>query len=108
VVAGVELAPKVAVKTISDALVPAAEGGAPADGRTDAVPAEGATARLISAPAVGLSEESAAPAAVQEARATHGLPAPLSSPLGGVLVVALVSFVVAGSYCTWLLLFGRQ
>jgi hypothetical protein len=110
VVAGVELAPKVAVKTVADALPADAEGGAaPVDGRAEAVATEeGVTARLIRAPAVGLSDESAAPAAVQESRTTSGLPGPLTSPLGGVLIVALVSFVVAGSYCTWLLLFGRR
>jgi hypothetical protein len=109
VVAGAELVPKVAVKTIAEALPADAEGGAAlVDGRDEAISAEGVTARLIRTPAVGLSEESAAPAAAQESGADRGLPAPLSSPIGGVLVVALVSFVVAGSYCTWLLLFGRR
>jgi hypothetical protein len=39
---------------------------------------------------------------------SRSIPEPLRSPLGGVLVAALVAFVAGGSYCGWLLLGGRR
>jgi hypothetical protein len=98
----------VAVKTIPEAIGLGGDAEVAAPGESEAGPAATGTARLVSAPADdGRSDEAAAPA-TRSAGTSSGLPEPLTSPLGGVLLAALVSFVVAGSYCGWLLLGGRR
>jgi hypothetical protein len=113
--AGTLLEPKVAVKTIPEALglVVAQGGSGPAPGGgADGPPAadvEGTgTARLVSASGDGERADEAAAPATRSTGTSRGLPEPLTSPLGGILLAALVSFVVAGSYCGWLLLGGRR
>jgi hypothetical protein len=53
------------------------------------------------------AEPAAAPVAARRTGLTRSLPEAVRSPLGGILLAALVSFVVAGSYCGWLLLARR-
>jgi hypothetical protein len=107
------LVPKVAVKTIPSALALAAgeergpDGGSPSSAEV-AGSSSGDSARLISAADAGdRAEQAAAPVASRRTGLTRDLPEAVRSPLGGILLAALVSFVVAGSYCGWLLLARR-
>jgi hypothetical protein len=101
----------VAVKTIPSAGRPAVDGEAgSSDGSEQGAEAgETRSTRLISAPAPAEpSEGGATPVAARSTGTSRTIPEPLRSPLGGVLVAALVAFVAGGSYCGWLLLGGRR
>jgi hypothetical protein len=107
----VALPPKVAVKTIPSAGRPAVDGeaGSSEVGGEGTGAGDTRTTRLISAPAPAEpSEGGATPVAARTAGSSRSIPEPLRSPLGGVLVAALVAFVAGGSYCGWLLLGGRR
>jgi len=110
----VVLQPKVAVKTIPSARLLVDDGGGSPDGgqpsgaEVAVTDADGAT-RVVPAPAGGgaSSEEASGPVATTRTGLTRSLSDSVSSPIGGLLVAALVSFVVAGAYCGWLLLARR-
>jgi hypothetical protein len=111
-VSGVVLEPKVAVKTIPSALgLVVARGSDPSGGQPSGVEVAAAetdgSARVAAAPSADGSDEAAGPVATSRTGLTRRLSDSVSSPLGGLLIAALVSFVVAGSYCGWLLLARR-
>jgi hypothetical protein len=86
-------APKQAVKTVPDA---------PAATTTSENPNEGRVASQLAERAG--TGDLAASSSFEESSSSL-LP---SSTLGAILLVALVGFLAAGAYCSWLLVFARR